>query len=91
MSETKDGGPAFPRNSTVFGDPGMSLHEWYAGNAPEAPDAFEGSLPSWKSAEPPLEWMARRQAEWAWAYADAMMVERNKRIAEKLTGAGAGK
>lgn len=78
------GGPAFPTFPTelrpseiaVGGDLGMTLHEWYAGKALGGvritfiePIADNLSLHN----------MARQVALGAWAIADAMIAERDRR------------
>lgn len=83
--------PAFPV-STIdgFTEFGMSLRDWFAGQAPRVPDDFSHpGLPSclamlvseeeYADHEVKLnEWLADRAASWAFAYADAMLATRAK-------------
>lgn len=69
MPKTNDGGPAFPRVQTgavVATDTGMSLRDWFAGQALAAVIASDpdGQVP------------ASKQAEAAYFYADAMLKDR---------------
>lgn len=104
MTNTRDdGGLAFPMASDLLGHaPGMSLRDWFAGNAPPMPDEwpltlFAGPAPAstiFPYSGPPMTpkelmemdkearrayhiWTARAEATWRWAYADAMLAERN--------------
>ena len=80
MSKINDGGPAFPRVGEGFGNPehdapGMSLRDWFAGQA------LVGML-----SHPGCEVMGsyhnncdeKGVASVAYAYADAMLAEREK-------------
>ena len=71
----KDGGPAFPRDTQLeihlnefqsAGSPGMSLRDYFAGQA----------LRELRMSDPAYDWqkLARR----AYEYADAMLAEREK-------------
>lgn len=69
MSEIKDGGQAFPRviqrwNETFNPQPGMSLRDWFAGQAIRA---------RWNSGEP---MSAEDAAHFAYQLADAMLAAR---------------
>ena len=88
---------AFPQFGMAFGtDPmltgGMTLRDWFAGQAPPMPDAFqhEGYPTDWI---PGHEWTSERQAAlnaktnawavsravaWSCAYADAMLAAREQ-------------
>jgi hypothetical protein len=82
MRSPPNGGPAFARPDaldheglTTFGDPGMSLRDWFAGQAmaglmanSDLPDLFKGGLPS------------RKLAEVVYVIADAMLAEREKGV-----------
>ena len=65
MSETRDGGPAFPDNRW---QDGMSLRDWFAGMALQGILAFE---PDWVG-EVTME-------EWAYERADCMLAAREAR------------
>lgn len=76
--QVKDGGPAFPGESyngqVVPGNTGMTLRDWFASNAPMMTEQwFQDSL-----AEEGGHWL-EAQSAWAYAYADAMLAEREKR------------
>jgi hypothetical protein len=75
MSKINDGGTAFPvippvdeTGRTAVGypypDPGMSLRDWFAGQALHIPE-LRGETP-------------QRVADWAYSLADAMLAEREK-------------
>jgi hypothetical protein len=93
MSDTKDGGPAFPRLTGLHGDHvrtpnyraevagGMSLRDWFAGQAlagyASVPDPR--TAPSGKEI---AEWCAEvagQDASYCYMLADAMLAERDKR------------
>lgn len=69
MAETKDGGPAFPRDERFLGHNGMSLRDWFAAHAPEMPSKWYGLRPA---GEPVMASMAA----WRFAFADAMLAAR---------------
>lgn len=69
MSPRKpDGGPA---------SGGMSLRDYFAAHAPTMPKTAFLDLE--RGNESGAQWMAKRLARWAYAYADAMLAEREKR------------
>lgn len=72
MSKKPDGGPAFPAASYLHR--GMSLRDYFAAHAPERPGGW------WPTPRPErLEtWSPELHAAWAFAYADAMLAERDK-------------
>lgn len=81
---------AFPQtgNSTWSLEPsaGMTLRDWFAGQASLAPDSFTIAPPEcedWqdndKSAAAWSDWHVRRAVAWSWAYADAMLAERERK------------
>lgn len=81
MSQIDDGGSAFPvhANHVVFGDrvvaahePGMSLRDWFAGQALQGYLAGRNNSPH----ETPSRYEASRVACDCYAYADAMLVAR---------------
>jgi len=97
MDLTQNGGPAFPSGSMSIGDgdaqaytPGMTLRDWFAGQAPEAPDWWMADEcptppPGWNEGDGAAAWvkaehrfMMGRIAAWRYAYADAMLAERDK-------------
>jgi hypothetical protein len=66
MSDIKDGGPAFPttqENGCNSGEPGMTLRDYFAAMALNAPYAHHESDP-------------HKSAEWAYHLADAMLKAR---------------
>ena len=68
MSKPKDGGPAFPcTDAKGFVSEGMSLRDYFAGQA------LAGQL-----GDPDGEINAILIARWSYAYADAMLAEREK-------------
>jgi len=71
MSERNDGGPAFPRGDpTHGGDHGMSLRDWFAGQA------LAGLLANPKLDEiAPVEEMPKSIAKCAYEASDAMLAE----------------
>lgn len=77
MNEIKDGGPAFGELDFVTkrrgGTEGMSLRDWFAGQA-------LGSIPlrQWDSTGVPDAEIITRWARCAYAVADAMLAERAK-------------
>ncbi len=96
MTMKDNGGPAFPcqQAETQDGcwnqtfDSGMSLRDWFAGQAPECPGWWMGDgcptpPPGWKEGdgasaweEACRRWNIQRLALWRFAYADAMMEAR---------------
>lgn len=89
MSTKPDGGPAFPVDVESFGpDPGdviasqfrgMSLRDWFAGQA------LAGICAAWPHMKHPKEaeyggWVppAEHVGYWAYRLADSMLVERSK-------------
>ena len=75
--ELKDGGPAFPASNHMGQNLGMSLRDWFAGQA------LMGII----AAEEPLEQeslaMPDATAKWAYNMADAMIAWRGKVQGEK--------
>jgi hypothetical protein len=74
MATKDDGGPAFPipnddRPGAYEAHPGMTLRDWFAGQA------LVG-INSWSPGSKPMDPAAR--AEWCYEQADAMIAERNK-------------
>lgn len=69
MGERKDGGPAFPPNSSAEGERGMSLRDWFAGQA------LTGLMSR-------RDWAVSARIETyaseAYKMADAMLTERSK-------------
>ena len=80
--KTKDGGPAFPmpRFHTWQDEvPGMSLRDWFAGQASEADiEAHEGGEVHPFTAR---VYNKRTREQAKYAYADAMLKARNKEVA----------
>ena len=66
MKESNDGGPAFPYDSDMAGQPGMSLRDWFAG------DALKSG--KWDNGERSF----KQATEWCGIMADAMIAEREK-------------
>ncbi len=75
-TQINDGGPAFPvapgcvmpdNTRTIFGGSGMSLRDWFAGQA------LAGIL-----ATMPTQYDIKDNVEDAYAYADALLAERQK-------------
>lgn len=75
MLKIKNGGPAFPQNewshSGGDGREGMSLRDWFAGQA------LAGMLANQRGGLDPIA----AHAEHAYLYADAMLAEREKQEA----------
>lgn len=66
-----EGGPAFPVNWLKdVGDSGMSLRDWFAGQA------LMGLMSAYCDNHD-------QTARWAWEYADAMIVEKRRPEAEE--------
>lgn len=84
MSESKDGGPAFPQNEWSFmrgdGGEGMSLRDWLAGQALMGEITANGedtlSVPTGWTVSEALDLDAKRRAEWCYRQADAMLAAR---------------
>jgi len=81
--------PAFPNtgnaNWGLAADEGMSLRDWFAGQAPPPADGFTIPPPecgNWDDSELSRrawsDWNLRRAVAWANAWADAMLAERSK-------------
>ena len=68
--QPKDGGPAFPIETAELLGRGMTLRDWFAGQALNA--AFSSS---W-DADLTVDANARVSAVWAYAIADAMIAAR---------------
>lgn len=68
------GGHAFPHPGTDQ-RAGMTLRDWFAGVAPVGPISVEYERPMARSF---VEQVARDQAAWRYAFADAMLAERKK-------------
>ena len=75
MKELNDGGPAFPRTMSeyekVTGHDGMSLRDWFAGQALTSLEQF-----FYRSEHALSEGDAPQIAKMAYAIADAMLAER---------------
>jgi hypothetical protein len=75
MAEREDGGPAFPMNTAARGEyipqrDGMSLRDWFAGQA------LAGLL---ASEEPDFQMPSKAKlADTAYGYADAMLAARKE-------------
>jgi len=71
-----DGRSAFPREDYQIdsgrGQPGMTLRDWFAGHAPEMTEQWFKD-----SAGDGQHWL-EAQAAWSYAYADAMIAERDR-------------
>lgn len=63
--------PAFPWGNETGYNAGMTLRQWYAGNAPEIPKAMLDYIGN------PTD-IARVIANWRFIYADAMIAEGEK-------------
>lgn len=78
-----DGGPAFPPTFGLSGDigTGMSLRDWFAGQAltslAEIDPSLPGEAPQHNYVWPAPERLAERRAKWAYLQADAMLAARN--------------
>ena len=92
MTEINNGGPAFlggrhwhPKSGAPAHQEGMTLRDWFAGNAPDVPDWWmAGDIPTpppgWKEGDGAAawdrareHWLLNRIAAWRWAYADAVL------------------
>ena len=73
MSDKPDGGPAFPCDWEDYqaGMGGMTLRDHFAGQAPPMPKQW------WNDSPKNQHWLEVRAA-WNYAYADAMLAEREK-------------
>ncbi len=82
-------GQRIARNGHVLGHgQGMTLRDWFAGEAPEAPvwwmiEGCPQPPPGWsdgygatKWSELTIDWRVNRIALWRWKYADAMIAAR---------------
>lgn len=93
MAEINNGGPAFPvardwefPKGSYSGDPkpGMSMRDWFAANAPEAPSWFvhipAEIRPSAEDKDALELWERNREIDrfyaWRWHYADNMLKAR---------------
>ena len=84
MSKKNDGGPAFPRvgegfNNPYYSTPGMSLRDWFAGQA----------LIALMSSNEYGHLTSDRFPEFAFEVADAMIAARNKETTDTPKGATA--
>ena len=74
MIDKPDGGPVFPKPSSVYGPNGMYLRDWFAGMAlpsvVAALDKHRNDLPT--------ELVPDVAAETAYLFADAMLIARDK-------------
>jgi hypothetical protein len=64
----KDGGPAFPQKEPLTSDhPGMTMRQWYAAHAPNAPEWFRLDVEDMPTKIPavPENWDAAERAEFA--------------------------
>ena len=79
-TQPNDGGPAFPRADDVANsNAGMSLRDWFAGQAMAGSHGENPNLPG--DLADTTEWpkpiaLSRRRARWAYLQADAMLEER---------------
>jgi len=80
MSKIEDGGPAFPLCVPIefqFANSGMSLRDYFAGQALAGAIAADGNdtlpISSGESTNDALARDAKRRAEWCYAQADAML------------------
>lgn len=71
MSEKNDGGPAFPRDERFLGHNGMSLRDWFAGQALAGLMSAHTGDGQWTA-------IGSNAAAWAYEAADNMIAERNK-------------
>lgn len=88
MPKINDGGPAFPvpNEGQGWGAPGMSLRDWFAGQALNGEIAAQGeealSIPTGMTVSEALARDAKRRAEWCYRQADAMLAARAEGGAE---------
>ena len=82
-----DGGPAFPIETTATPyASGLSIRDWFAGQALEPPESWLRMMrevdrarnPHNDSYKPSPRTDFQLVAEWKYAHADAMIAERNK-------------
>lgn len=74
MSEIKTGGFVFPRGDDYPWDEGMTLRDWFAG---QALSRMSSELwPSGEGFEETNRILVKRCSAWAYQYADAMIAER---------------
>ena len=86
MSKKDTGGPAFPESCGDHIIPGMTLRDWFAGQAPEPSvdyiamqKAHDKNLnPHNDSYKPPLRTELEIRAAYRYDYADSMLAERSK-------------
>lgn len=88
MSEKDNGGAAFPvqawsgpNDQMLWPETGMSLRDWFAGQALVALKGTNPNLPGSGASLndwPAPDQLAARQATWAYLVADAMLAERSK-------------
>lgn len=82
-------GPRIAQNGMVLGrGQGMTLRDWFAGNAPDAPEWWMADLspsppPGWSEGDGSKKWdeltnawHIKQIALWRFAYADAMLEAR---------------
>ncbi len=77
MNNKNDGGPAFPAPIAPGADwlCGASLRDYFASHAPPPPKWW---MDDWAKNANDLDAVARVMSQWAFAYADAMLAERDK-------------
>ena len=73
----RTGGPAFPMSYDNLIAPGMSLRDYFAGQAPFG-DVLQTILSQQGADCANAERIIKSCASWAYAYADAMLAERDK-------------
>ena len=88
MTDRQDGGPAFPRpaSDTSGAIIGMSLRDWFAGQAPEPPESWlhmqrgidRNRNPHNEPHKPAPRDDFQLTAEWKFAHADAMIAARSE-------------
>ena len=77
MTARDDGGPAFPRSDYDNSNAGITLRDWFAGQALAQMAKTNPSLPGDKATTwPEPEELAERRARWAYLQADAMLSAR---------------
>ncbi len=70
MSERRDGGAAYV----------MPLRDWFAGQAVAGGRAAQGYEVRGEDLAKPMSWFIQQEAAAAYAYADAMLAEREKEV-----------